>query len=142
MAICPGAEAWPTVPKVIAEPNKRPVTRLTPPDLPIDMVINGRVAYFSFIVMVAESEDTHAHAGELEELFARERSGKAVGAVFVGHGVWAEGGGRKTVAERRAVLPDRAAGWRTCAGFSNQLCRCGLKARTTSAATCPAEKGR
>ena len=34
------------MPKVIAEPNKRPVTRLTPPDLPIDMVISGRVAYF------------------------------------------------------------------------------------------------
>lgn len=39
--ICPGAETWPTAPKVMAEPKYSPHRRLTTP-APMDMVMMGR----------------------------------------------------------------------------------------------------
>ena len=50
--ICPGAETWPTAPKVMAEPKYSPHRRLTTP-APMDMVMMGRSAYFPLISWVA-----------------------------------------------------------------------------------------
>lgn len=52
--ICPGAETWPTAPKVMAEPKYSPHRRLTTP-APMDMVMMGRSAYFPLISWVASS---------------------------------------------------------------------------------------
>ena len=53
--ICPGAEAFPTAPKVSADPNTSPHSRLITPVPAIDIVMMGRSAYSEAISSVAQS---------------------------------------------------------------------------------------